>query len=82
MDYTAEGDDSRTSDHVCASGVVAYSGEETFLFPCDDPGVDPPITSFHELYPGSFRSAIDHAQALADAGYAIADPAVTTPRSA
>lgn len=44
-----------------------FQGPETFLFPADGKGN---ITSWGEL-DGSFRGAIDHEQALRNAGYVV-----------
>ena len=53
---------------VAVSAVIAmFSGPETYIFPCDENGV---VTDWGELN-GSFRGALDHEQALTNAGYEI-----------
>lgn len=54
--------------HVIVSAVVAmYSGPETYIFPAT---ADGEIVSWGEL-DGSFRGALDHNQALENAGYSV-----------
>lgn len=53
--------------YVIVSGVVAYSGPETYIFPSNEEGK---ITDWGELH-GSFRGEIDHVQALENAGYTV-----------
>ena len=56
-------------DYVIVSAVMApYSGPETYIFPADEDGR---ALSMLEMS-GSFKGALDHAQALANAGYLIA----------
>lgn len=73
-DYLTEGTEART-EYVIVSAVVAYSGPETYIFPArpssDRPGGFESINSL-EL-PGSFRGALNHAQALDGAGYRALD---------
>jgi hypothetical protein len=57
-------------EYVVASAVtVFWSGPETYLFSADEDGE---VTDWVELA-GSFRGALDHAKALAGAGYVIAE---------
>jgi hypothetical protein len=52
--------------HIVVSAAVdPYSGPETYIFPADERGE---ITGFAEL-DGSFRGALDHEQALNNAGH-------------
>ncbi|QOI66975.1 hypothetical protein SEA_GARDENSTATE_63 [Microbacterium phage GardenState] len=53
--------------HVVVSGVFAYSGPETYIFPADEEGN---VLDWMEL-PGSFQGDIDHERALRDAGFTI-----------
>ncbi len=54
--------------YVIVSAVVAFgSGAETYIFPADKDGN---ALNMLELE-GSFRGALDHAQALENAGYQI-----------
>ena len=56
-------------DYVIVSAVLApYSGPETYIFPAAEDGR---ALSMLEMS-GSFKGALDHAQALANAGYLIA----------
>jgi hypothetical protein len=55
-------------DHVIVSAVVAlFSGPETYIFPSNAQG-EP--KDYGELT-GSFRGALDHAEALRGAGYEV-----------
>lgn len=45
------------------------AGIETYIFPADERGE---VTDWGEL-PGSYRGGLDHAKALAGAGYSIGD---------
>ncbi len=57
-----------TTEWVVVSATVApYSGAETYIFPSNAEGE---ITSWGEL-DGSFRGALDHAEALANADYKV-----------
>ena len=64
-------DGSRTEyDHVIVSATdVMFSGPETYIFPANPDGT---IASWGEL-DGSFRGALDHEQALTNAGYSITE---------
>lgn len=73
QDWTKSGA-SRFARYVVVSAVsVPFSGPETYIFRSDRHGN---VTRWNEL-PGSFRGSLDHAQALAYAGYAIAGEATT-----
>lgn len=52
---------------VVSAANVLYSGPETYIFPADKDGE---VLSWAELS-GSFRGAMDHAQALQNAGYEV-----------
>lgn len=56
--------------HVVVSATVVPFGigPETYIFPAD---VDGKVIDWGEL-DGSFRGALDHEQALNDAGYSVA----------
>lgn len=55
-------------EYVVVSAVNAMdTGAETYIFPADSEGK---ITDWLEL-DGSFKGALDHAEALANAGYEI-----------
>jgi hypothetical protein len=57
------------TEYVVVSAVVAtFSGPETYIFPADK---DSKVLNWLELN-GSFRGALDHAEALKGAGYTIA----------
>ena len=66
--------------HVIVSAVdVLFSGPETYIFPAN---ADGSIAAWGELH-GSFQGALNHDQALTNAGYALADVVVVaegTPR--
>jgi hypothetical protein len=63
-------DDGDTTEYVWVSAAVApYTGPETYIFACDHDGN---VTDWMEL-PGSFRGGLDHREALACAGYDIAE---------
>jgi hypothetical protein len=58
---------------VSAADLTSYfSGPETYIFGSDSTGG---IDSFSEL-DGSFQGALDHEQALQNAGYEVVDPNV------
>ena len=57
-------------DYIVVSATYALGDPETYIFGADANGN---ILSWREL-PGSFKGAIDHNQALAQAGYALAEP--------
>lgn len=60
----------KDAEYVVVSGVVAtFSGPETYIFQSDEDG---DVTSWVELK-GSFRGAIDHAEALRGMGYEVAE---------
>ena len=67
-------------EYVVVSATHAmFSGPETYIFPADETGE---ITSWGEL-DGSFKGALDHEQALRNAGYEVAEnrgPVVTYDR--
>lgn len=69
-------------DHVIVSAVdVIFTGPETYIFPATPAGE---VADWLELE-GSFRGALDHEEALTNAGYAIADVLVvneSAPRKA
>jgi hypothetical protein len=52
---------------VVSAAEVMYSGPETYIFGSDESGE---ILSFSELE-GSFQGALDHEQALRNAGYEV-----------
>lgn len=55
-------------EYVAVSAAdVPYSGPETYIFGADENGE---IADWADLH-GSFRGALDHAQALRNAGYEI-----------
>jgi hypothetical protein len=54
-------------DHVVVSAVVAYSGPETLIFGCDSHGRPADYSDLR----GSIRGIMDHAEALAGAGYEV-----------
>lgn len=57
-----------TYEYVIVSAVVVdYSGPETYIFPADSDGK---ALDMLEL-PGSYRGDLNHAQALANAGYSV-----------
>lgn len=59
-------DVSKTTDHVVISGAdVPYSGPETYIFPANSDGE---VIDWLEME-GSFRGEIDHARAIAEAGW-------------
>lgn len=53
---------------VVSASTVPYSGPETYIFPAT---ADGEISDWGEL-DGSFKGALDHAEALEGAGYRIA----------
>lgn len=53
---------------IVSAAEVPYTGPETYIFPASEDGQ---ITDWREL-DGSFRGGLDHAEALAGAGYQIA----------
>lgn len=53
---------------IVSAAEAPYTGPETYIFPASEDGQ---ITDWCEL-DGSFRGGLDHAQALAGAGYQIA----------
>lgn len=56
-------------NYVVVSAVnAAYTGDETYIFPANEKG---DIVSWGEL-DGSMRGTLSHAEALANAGYTIA----------
>ena len=58
------------SKFVIVSAVMAmFSGPETYIFPATKDGK---IANWGEL-PGSFRGALDHNEALENAGYTVAE---------
>lgn len=59
--------DGDVHEFVIVSAVVADSGPETYIFPADESGK---ITDWLEM-PGSFKGALDHVAALANAGYEV-----------
>lgn len=68
----AKWDDSETTEYpyVIVSAVdVIFSGPETYIFPAT-PGGE--IADWGELA-GSFKGALDHEEALTNAGYTVAD---------
>jgi hypothetical protein len=57
-----------SSEYVWVSAAnVMFTGPETYIFACDAEGK---VTDWGELE-GSFRGGLDHAKALAGAGYTI-----------
>ena len=58
----------QNNEYVVVSAVNTYSGPETFIFASDKNGR---IDEWGEL-DGSIAGELDHAQALRNAGYAIA----------
>lgn len=57
-------------EYVVVSATVAMSsGPETYIFPADAEGE---ITDWGELS-GSYKGSLDHAQALANAGYEVVE---------
>ena len=56
---------------VVSATVAMFSGPETYIFPADSDGE---ITDWGELE-GSYRGGLDHAEALANAGYAVTENA-------
>lgn len=53
---------------IVSAANVMFSGPETYIFPGTEDGE---VDSWGELK-GSFKGALDHERALANAGYAIA----------
>lgn len=53
---------------IISAAEVPYTGPETYIFPASEDGQ---IAEWMEL-DGSFRGGLDHAEALAGAGYKIA----------
>lgn len=53
--------------YVIVSGVRVMGEPETYIFPAEPDGQ---VTRWAEL-PGSFKGAIDHVEALREAGYEI-----------
>ena len=69
-DYWDEDDiDNNTpkTDFILVSGVFAYSGPETYIFPANKEGN---VIGWGEM-DGSFRGSIDHEEALTNAGYKV-----------
>ena len=63
-------DDKSTTQYVIVSAVDAmFSGPETYIFPASEAGRSP--LSWGEME-GSFRGALDHAEALRGLGFEIA----------
>jgi hypothetical protein len=57
--------------HVIVSGVLSmYAGPETYIFPAD---IEGRALCMIELYPGSFRGAVDHDAAVRGAGWEPVD---------
>lgn len=72
--FRAEGWGDAPASHeyvVVSAAVVPFSGPETYIFPADAEGN---VTDYLEL-DGSYRGALDHERALANAGYAVVAPA-------
>lgn len=69
FDYDFETDTNKqeTNYVIVSATTVLYSGPETYIFPASKEGN---ILSWQELS-GSFRGALDHAQALQNAGYQV-----------
>ena len=67
--YTfAEEPEADPTDYVIVSAAnVPFSGPETYIFPADENGE---VIDWVELG-GSFRGALDHEQALRNAGYTV-----------
>lgn len=61
------GDDEGTTEYVVVSAVVVpyIGGAETYIFPAREDGS---VIEYGEME-GSFRGALDHEQALENAGY-------------
>lgn len=58
------------TDHVIVSATVAmFSGPETYIFPAENAESERP-SDWGEL-DGSYRGGLDHAEALAGAGYEL-----------
>lgn len=63
-------EDGGRSEYVVVSAArVPFSGPETYIFAADANGK---VASWRDL-PGSTRGVLDHAQALATAGYEVAN---------
>ena len=52
---------------IVSAAVASITGPETYIFPSNREGK---ITDWGELH-GSFRGALDHSQALQNAGYEV-----------
>lgn len=64
-------DGNKVGEHefvVVSATVAMFSGPETYIFAADKEGV---VASYGEL-DGSYRGGLDHAEALAGAGYEVA----------
>jgi hypothetical protein len=55
---------------VVSASNVPYSGPETYIFPADDQGA---VLNWSELS-GSFKGALDHDQAIRNAGWELSQP--------
>lgn len=67
-DWRKRADGTRLLTHVIVSAtIVPYGGPETYIFPASAEGE---VTDWGELE-GSYRGGLDHAEALAGAGYEI-----------
>lgn len=66
-DWDTEMDTKNTNYVVVSTADVLYSGPETYIFPVNQDGE---VLSWLEIK-GSFRGALDHAQALQNAGYEV-----------
>jgi len=57
------------AEYVVVSAVVPFfSGPETYIFPSNKKGE---VESWMEEMEGSFRGALDHVEALGNAGYEV-----------
>lgn len=60
-------DGGEVTEYVLVSAVVAYSGPETYIFPCNEQGE---VISWDEL-PGSFQGSLDHEAALQEINHEL-----------
>ncbi len=67
---TGESGEAYTKHVLVSAADVPFSGPETYIFPADETGK---VLDWGEL-DGSFRGSLDHARALANAGYEEVEP--------
>lgn len=67
-DDTNDGYIEKETEHIIVSAAIVFGEPETYIFPSDENGS---VTSWGEM-PGSFKGALDHEEALRNAGYTVA----------